>query len=175
MDLNEKEVVFEPGGWNETIYRTCNRLMRGFWFEAGDAKEVTNLCQWVRTVFLWPLLFGGFFLGSAYMLVSTIIEIRAQMQDAVIASGFWAYIISAFIAVFVIAGIIGLIVLLVNLPEIMAKRRKRRSSGARSDALLLEGEKETSMFAALWIYLVAQKQKICPTIRYAHKPEVEGP
>ena len=156
MELN-------PNQWHVKFYFWCLDVWDAFQ-ESHTNRNRSNLCQYIRTIFVWmPLALVaniGFWLYTFYVLIYFPLT-----HFGVVGSG------KGYGTIALICGAISLYFYL------KAKLKERReeqqlaadlaagvsSSGSRH---FEEEEKSPGFIEVIWLYLVAMKQKVCPTIEF---------
>lgn len=155
MELN-------PNRWHVKFYFWCLDIWDAF-LETHTDRHRSNLCQYIRTIFVWmPLVFVmniGFLLYVLYTLFYFPVTSFGVMGTVV------GYLVIGFI--------VGSLLLYSFVKEKWAERRRERrlvaeqtTSTTPSNAVAEQEEKGPGFIEVIWLYLVATKQKVCPTIEF---------
>lgn len=163
MELN-------PNQWHVKFYFWCLDVWDAF-LDTYTDRHKSNLCQYIRTIFVW-------------MPLAIVVNV-----------GFWLYVlytllyfplthfgVAGSVAGYLVVGLIGgSIWLHFFVKEKLAERRRERrwaaerASGiASSEATAEKEEKGPGFIEVIWLYLVAMKQKVCPTIEFRAGRAQEG-
>lgn len=155
MELN-------PNQWHVKFYFWCLDVWDAF-LDTYTDRDRSNLCQYIRTIFVWmPLALVAniaFWLYLVYVLLYFPIT-----HFGVIGIG------GGYMTIAIIGGTIGIYFYLKE--KLKQHRREQRRAAERtadvasSDAAVEKEERGPGFIEVIWLYLVATKQKVCPTIEF---------
>ena len=141
--------------WHVKLYFWCLDVWDSFQ-ENYTTRDRANLCQYIRTIFVWmPLTLAahiGFVLFTFYVLLYY--------------PGTHFGAVGTISGYFTVALIIGAFILYFKVEDKLKERRLKKEEQASADVVEKE-EKAPGFIEIVWLYLVTTKKKFCPTIEFS--------
>jgi uncharacterized membrane protein len=164
MELNRNQ-------WHVKFYFWCLDVWDAF-LETYTDRHQSNLCQYIRTIFVWmPLAFA---MNVGLLLYALYVLFYYPLTRFGVIGSFKGYV--------TVTLIVGTIYLFFYMKKKRAERlREQRWAHERAtdvnsnDDEAEEKEKRGPGFIeVIWLYLVAMKQKVCPMIEFKAGRKQEG-